>query len=338
MILNDIQLIPYEVELDKPLLNSKNNFYKKKGYYIKIKSHDCYGYGEVCVLENFSTEIIADINNIFLEFYNCCVFDKEVSFIDLLALVEYECHKSPSLIFGLNTALYDIQAKKKNISIAEYINKNNAQVISLSSIYNHQAIKNFQFIKIKMLESDIKVELTRINTILKNFNKNIIVRLDANQLYEIEDILWLDKNIDHSFIQYIEEPICSPTIDNYIYLNRKTEFKYAIDESLYIGNDWIFVDEDIIDYLVVKPSILGSYKTFFDVITKAKKQRIDIVLSSALETFIGNMAIVNLASAISNNMHHGISIHLFYDSYKIYDNYEKIYFENIIGLGAQLND
>ena len=62
MILNDIQLIPYNVELDKPLLNSKNNFYKKKGYYIKIKSHDCYGYGEVCVLENFSTEIIADIN------------------------------------------------------------------------------------------------------------------------------------------------------------------------------------------------------------------------------------------------------------------------------------
>ena len=78
----------------------------------------------MCILENFSTEIISDINNIFLEFYNCCVFDKEVSFIDLLALVEYECRKSPSLIFGLNTALYDIQAKKKNISIAEYINKN----------------------------------------------------------------------------------------------------------------------------------------------------------------------------------------------------------------------
>ena len=62
-----------------------------------------------------------------------------------------------------------------------------------------------------------------------------------------------------------------------------------------------------------------------------------MILSSALENNIGNMATIHLAASINNQLAHGLNIHNFYDNFiysPIYkENDSHINIENIIGLG-----
>ena len=50
---------------------------------------------------------------------------------------------------------------------------------------------------------------------------------------------------------------------------------------------------------------------------------VNIVLSSSLESSIGNMATLHLASIINNNLDHGLNIFSFYNNHRILPIYNK---------------
>ena len=70
-----------------------------------------------------------------------------------------------------------------------------------------------------------------------------------------------------------------------------------------------------------------------------KKYNIEIIVSSALETHVGHMAAVHLASCINNSQSHGLDYYAFYKNYSkhIYSkNESRVYLDNITGLGVDL--
>ena len=120
----------------------------------------------------------------------------------------------------------------------------------------------------------------------------------------------------------------------------KNEFdlKIAIDESLYDGSDYkLWIDEDLVNTIILKPSILGGYKKNLGLCQVAQKNNLKIVFSSSLESSVGNMATIHLAATLNNSQEHGLDIYNFYNTFTKNPIYQKnalyINLKSLIGLG-----
>ena len=121
---------------------------------------------------------------------------------------------------------------------------------------------------------------------------------------------------------------------------KQHDIKIAIDESLYNGDDYkLWIKNNLIDYVILKPSIYGSYKQNLKLLSLCNKYHTQCIISSALEGPIGNMATIHFAAILNSNNTHGINIHNFYNQFlfkPIYNAYENnININNVIGLGIK---
>jgi len=339
MIITNIILDPYELKLSNPIINSRNKYFLKKGYLVKIKSNEYNGYGEVAPLDFFSTETIEDIYICYKNFINAINLNTDIPLKNILNLIMKYCKTAPSLIFGLETALYDIKSREKNISLSKYFNLDSSNTVHFSSYYNSNNISNSNRIKIKIGKGSIEDEILKIKSIINDSSNSVKIRLDANRAYDLSDLLLINQSINKNYIDYIEEPFKDPTLDKYKYIQEHTSLNLGIDETIYLNHNYInFINKKYIDVLVIKPSIYGSYSNFFKLCNIAKKNNIRIILSSSLEGIVGNMATIHLAACINNNEKHGLNIHSFYNTNVDIDNYNikenKVIVKNTIGLGV----
>ena len=152
--------------------------------------------------------------------------------------------------------------KLKNIYIIIFSKKNHNPIF-LSTIYNNNnnRYQNFDTIKLKIgfnsLDEDIKI-MRKINSY-----KKIKFRLDANQALSVDDIIKFEKATKDFDIEYLEEPLSDLTIENLRIIKKNTNFKIAIDETIYTDKNWKeFLSTGMINYLIIKPSIFGGLKIF----------------------------------------------------------------------------
>ena len=99
--------------LNQKFCNAKTEYSTKENILIKIITDSVSGYGEISPLEKFSTETTQEIQWGLEAFMQSIDYNIDYSFNDLLVLAEIHCNHIPSLHFGIDTALYDIESKKR---------------------------------------------------------------------------------------------------------------------------------------------------------------------------------------------------------------------------------
>ena len=340
MIIQSLELTAQTLKLNKTLLNSKNEYSEKENFIIKITTQNHIGYGEVSPLNGFSKETSQQINWNFQSFIQSVKLHSQYSLKELLNLVEIHCHDTPSLHFGLDTALYDLKCKKERKSISQFLNYNSKTHVNFSSLYNQKLIRNnnCNTIKYKIGINSITDDVITLSSLTKK-NKNIKFRLDANRCYTVSDFEKLLIKFKQFNIEYYEDPIADLTL-SLLQRLKKHDINIAIDESLYNGDDYkLWIKNNLIDYVILKPSIYGSYKKNLKLLSLCNKYHTQCIISSALEGPIGNMATIHFAAILNSNNTHGINIHNFYNQFlfkPIYNAYENnININNVIGLGIK---
>ncbi|MBI44947.1 MAG: o-succinylbenzoate synthase [Candidatus Marinimicrobia bacterium] len=326
------------LKLNKKFQNSHTTYKEKGSIILEIISDSFIGYGEICPLNHFSNETFQEINWGFQGFIESIDNTIDYSLKDLLTLAEIHCADIPSLHFGIDTALYDLQSKKNKVSLSKFLCSKAPDYIKLSSLYTKQKIYNTNTIKyklgIKTIEEDIK-----ILQLLQRQNKTIKFRLDANRKYSYLEFQEIYKKLNDEIynIEYFEEPIKTPNIKILKKIKSETKAQIAIDESLYDGSDYKqWMENDLIHTVIIKPSILGGYRKILHLCEIAAKYNIKVIFSSALESGIGNAATIHLAAATQNYQEHGLNIYNFYDSCKqpLYQKDDNtINLKSIVGLG-----
>jgi len=340
MIINQIYIKSFNKKLSHTFINANSKYLHEKGFIVTIIGSEMIGNGEVCPLKNFSQETNSQILDSFTSFTKAIILNQNIDINTILDIVKAECESCPSLIFGIETAIFDLASKQANINFLNIIKPDSSpNSIKFSNIFNpNNNDYKTKTLKLKIGIQSIEEDINQINCILKSSPNDLLLRLDANQKYLIKDFIKLSANIDVSRIDYIEEPLTNPTCESFIELNKKTPFQYAIDESLYNIDYKQFVKQRLISTIIVKPSIYGSYYDFFDLVQYAQNNNIQLILSSSLEKEIGNMAIIHLASYLDSKKEHGINIFSFYDDVQINNIYKKhdniVHVDNLIGLGV----
>ena len=342
MIFNKIQFERYDIDLIDPLQNSQMNIAQRSGSIIKLFLDDVYGRGEAAPLLPYSNESLMEISWGLEELKSALGDNANYSENELFELFELYSNKIPTLHFALDLALYDILSIKRKISIAKYLNENNLDILKFSSIHNGPINKSFKKIKVKIGVGSLDNEISLLNDLFNEYSQDVEFRLDANQAYSIDEFLYLYNRIKHLNIEYIEEPLCKLNKKNLKIIKNECDASIAIDESLFHQQYKEFAENGLIDYAVIKPSLLGGVKSIIKMVNFFKKNNIDVIFSSALETEVGNLASIHLASALELKNHHGLNNYSFYNLDQNVMPYSKtdtsISLKRINGLGICAND
>ena len=339
MIFKKLESHRYTKKLETVFKNSQNCYSSRSGHIIKFFFDDFCGYGEASPLPFFSKENEKQVEWAIEELKAALVINREYYVDELLDVFKVFSKDYPSLNFALDIALYDILSQKKKIPLSKYLNKNANNKINFSAV-SFKSIHLNQSIKIKFGQKNINQEIQTINNIFKKY-PNICLRIDFNRLCNLEDAIYICNKLQEYNIEYIEEPLKFPSEKNYRKLKNSTNIPLALDESIINGSYKDIIRSGLISYAVLKPSLFGSIKSIMRLYSYLNSYEVKLILSSSLQTKVGNMAEIWLASALELESQHGLNNYTFFD-----ENYQAIYNENsidlnlknIIGLGASFND
>ena len=157
-------------------------------------------------------------------------------------------------------------------------------------------------IKLKIGAIDFDAELDLLRMIRSQFSKELIeLRVDANGAFSPEDAPRKLEQLAQYDIHSIEQPIRQGQWEEMSRLCRNTPIPIALDEEL-IGIEG-FNKDKLLDtirpqYVVIKPSLLGSFSGSWEWISRSRERNIGWWITSALESNIGLNAIAQWTAYI----------------------------------------
>lgn len=226
----------------------------------------------------------------------------------------------PSIHFGLETALLDLEKKGSKI-LFQTAFSTQEKPISINGLIwmgTHENMmaqvdekieKGFRCIKLKIGAIDFEKELNILKSIRKK-SETIELRVDANGAFSPAEALEKLKRLADFNIHSIEQPIKQGLPATMNQLCKESPIPIALDEEL-IGKFSKEQKAETLDainppYIILKPSLIGGIKGSKEWIEIAEERNINWWITSALESNIGLNAIAQFVSTTDNSMFQGL--------------------------------
>lgn len=310
MRFTDIKYKKYTFPLNPPIKNSFSTILQKDFLILRAKDNlGNYHYGEVSPLKGFSGENIEECEQNLRELISLKIFTDKIENLklNLRSLVKF-----PSLLFGLEQLVLSVEQNKER---KNEIYEKNIKLNSLIGIKDFETtiseltklIKlGYDTIKLKIGRDDFDDDLKVINAVNNKFGSSVELRLDNNGRWDYNEALRNIEKLDKFNIEFIEQPVMRT--EELLKLAEVSKINIAADESLSnFGETKNILESGKIKYFVLKPSIrIGIYDAI-NIINLANKSGVKVIISSAFETVIGKLTLLNLASLTNHSFAHGLS-------------------------------
>lgn len=233
-----------------------------------------------------------------------------------------ELESFPSILFGLETALLDLNSDIKGIFFDTYFTRKERGIpinglIWMGSKENmlqqieEKLLQGFTCLKMKVGAIDFDQELDILQSIRNRFSPSEIeLRVDANGAFSYNDAIFKLEELSKFKLHSIEQPIKQGQIQEMADLCSKTPLPIALDEEL-IGvyrfeNKKQLISQIKPQYIILKPSLHGGLKGSTEWINIAESYDIPWWMTSALESNIGLNTIAQFASSFNNLLPQGL--------------------------------
>ena len=288
----------YILNFKQPSGTSRGVYTSRDVWFIFLSDGTATGIGECAPLPNLSLESPKKMSAKLLQ-----VCEE----IDYFSKSQEELQNWPSIRFGLETALIDLQNRGQQILFPSDFTRGE-QGIQINGLIwmgtpenMKQQISNkldagFHCIKMKIGAIDFETEFNLLKEIRKEFTANeITLRVDANGAFTYQVALENLKRLSDLQIHSIEQPIEAGRWDEMAGLCEKSPIPICLDEEL-IG---VFNQKELTQiaqqihpaYFILKPSLHGGLAGCEKWIELADKNGIGWWITSALESNIGLNAI-----------------------------------------------
>jgi len=292
------------------ILKTKNSWFL---ILCETNNPNIQGVGECSIIEGLSPENLEKYESK-LQFV-CQNIDQREHLLDKLS-------KFPSIQFGLETALLDIQAKGgKTLFRSHFVRshspiKINGLIWMGNKDFMIEQIKTkiengFSCLKLKIGAIDFEEELNILKSIRTEYSHDVLeLRVDANGAFSPKSAL--DKlNVLSEFdLHSIEQPIKQGQFEEMAKLCELSPLAIALDEELIgiteLGNKQSLLEEIQPHYIILKPSLIGGIKGSDEWIESAGELSIPWWITSALESNIGLNAISQYAATFNNPLPQGL--------------------------------
>lgn len=315
----------HTLEFEEPAKTSRGTLTQKDSFIIKIAyktNPKIFGLGECSPLTKLSPDFSESIEDRVSHYcdlineYNRVTFDKELT-------------DFPSVRFALESAFFELQnggnhklfdtdfAKgKKGIPINGLIWMSDKE--DMLKQIKKKIEEGFKCIKIKIGSINFDDECYLLEQIRKEYSaSNIEIRLDANGAFSPKTALSYLAKLSQFDIHSVEQPIQQGQWQEMSALCSKTPVPIALDEEL-VGiktRDGRKIMLEIIrpQYIVLKPTLLGGFKSCQELIDLSKELKLSWWITSMLESNVGLNAISQWASTLTHDeMFQGLGTGLLY--------------------------
>jgi o-succinylbenzoate synthase len=311
-----------ELHFKRPAGTSRGVMQIKNSWIIKLKANNVEGIGEISIIEGLSPDYIdrasfeSTINEI------CARIETVEGNIEQGFKIAATLNDFPSIKFGLETALLDLQNGGKGIIFNNDFTKgirklpiNGLVWMGDESFMKDQIAEKladgYSTIKMKVGAIHIQTELSILASIRKAYSSNeITLRVDANGAFSPQQAPELLKKLAELEIHSIEQPIKAGQWEEMAELCHSTPTPIALDEEL-IGINDIHQKIELLDtiqpqFIILKPSLHGGISGTREWIELAEQKNIPWWMTSALESNIGLSSICQLTAEYQNNLPQGL--------------------------------
>ena len=271
------------------------------------------GIGECSIIEGLSPDNLEEYESK-LQFVCENINQKEQLLVEL--------SKFPSIQFGLETALLDIQVNgSKNLFRSHFVRSNspikiNGLIWMGNKDFMLEQIKTkielgFSCLKLKIGAIDFEEELNILKSIRAEYSHDVLeLRVDANGAFEPEKALDKLNTLSEFDLHSIEQPIKQGQLKEMAKLCELSPLAIALDEEL-IGVSTLADKQWLLEkiqphYIILKPSLIGGIKGSNEWIEAAGELSIPWWVTSALESNIGLNAISQYTATFNNPLPQGL--------------------------------
>lgn len=317
MVITSFKIFRYSLPLSRPLAFLKHAISVREGFIIKlIFDQGPEGVGEIAPLPGFSnTKIEECLENlretgIFLKKEQFSVDTLEKDFFEKLDKI----FLYPEVRFGVEMAVLNAAAAQKQLPLSRFLSAHTVEKVVLNGLVpeSNDSLElqiarllqdGYKLIKIKV-GGNVFEDANRLKAVMRMVNSRAQVHVDANQNWSFEEANLFAKEVDGCNIKYIEEPFSD--ISRIPEFFRNTGIPVALDETLFLrGFDYLKPLEGV-RFFVLKPMLLGGVRKVLRIAHEARKNGIQMIISSSFESGIGLITLGSLAAAAGPDVCSGI--------------------------------
>lgn len=296
-----------------PAKTSRGVYTHRDVYYIiaKDNSNGRYAFGEVAPLPDLSIDYSLDLEDI---------IKKEIEIYGQTQIIDKErLKKYPSILFALESIERQMIFGSNLLFETDFTKKiSPININGLVWMADFDNMKNQIDVKIKLGFKCIKLKIGAINfeeelkllEYIRKVSQDIEIRVDANGAFSPEEAIEKLEKLSEYNIHSIEQPIKAGQWQEMAKISRLSKIPVALDEELIKVIDLV-EKKELLDtikpsYIILKPSLHGSFYGANEWIKLAKERNISYWATSALETNIGLNAIAQWASSIDVSIAQGL--------------------------------
>ncbi|SMO32919.1 o-succinylbenzoate synthase [Gracilimonas mengyeensis] len=310
----------YKIPFTKPFRTAGLELHHRKGIILVFRDeeNEIEAYGEAAPLPGFSSENLQQVKEVLKlnrDIMNQALMESNGR--DILNMLD-QIHQLPSLSFGFDTLIHDLEAKREGKPLVNYLfdeeyhhPKVNAVLpIGKTSETIGKAKKlvkeGFQTLKLKVGQ-DFERERILLQKLREQF-PSIKMRIDANGSWSPEEARDNLNALQKLNIEYCEQPLSPDLWPEHLNFSSKVDVDIAADESIVNASSVVnFAENEIADIFIIKPMLLGSYKKTYVTKENADTHNIKMVFTTLLESGIGRAATAALAGGCGSTNHaHGL--------------------------------
>jgi len=246
-----------------------------------------------------------------IEFLKPHIIGREIEEFDtILHLVHSLIVKNTTAKSALEIALYDLKAKASNLPLYQMLGGTKTTfhtdiTISMGEIDKmitdcHDAVElGYDTLKIKIGDNPQK-DIERIVAIHASLDKNIKLRLDANQGWSAKESVTLLHALENQDIiaEFIEQPVPADDYAGLKYIKERVQTPLLADESIFSVKDARrLLEMQAIDYVNIKLAKTAGITQALELADLSKSFGVKCMIGCMLEGPISVAAGVHVASA-----------------------------------------
>ncbi|UJH67130.1 o-succinylbenzoate synthase [Allomuricauda sp. SCSIO 65647] len=302
------------LKFKRPSGTSRGILNEKETWFLIVYANGKHGIGECGILRGLSFDDVPDYEEKLEWTCKNIHLGKEALFAELKGY--------PSIRFGLEQALLSLKSPNPfELFPSDFTRKEvpipiNGLIWMGDKDFMLEQIKNkldegFDCLKMKIGAIDFDTELEILATIRSNFSKNDVeLRVDANGAFTSQEAGHKLNLLAKYELHSIEQPIKPGNFGAMQQLCRHSPVPIALDEEL-IGIEGETKKVELLQninpqYIILKPSLIGGFKSSLEWIGNAEKLKIGWWVTSALESNIGLNAISQWTYTLGNKMPQGL--------------------------------
>ncbi len=279
--------------------------------------------GECSVIPGLSPDYFNDEHYENKVRWVCKVYN-ELDKHDLLTLLSFfsiELQAYPSILFGIETLIYNLNLSAGIDSFESSFSKGQGGIPINGLIWmgspdqmitqlENKIREGYEIVKLKIGAIEFKKELNVLKFIRDKYAQDIEVRVDANGAYDDPEVRGVLKHLQGLGVHSIEQPIAKGNWKVMKALCREQVIPIALDEEL-IGVSNTEDKREILkllnpQYIILKPSLHGGIKGCSEWIELAGAMGVGWWLTSALESNIGLEMIARFAAHFKPKIAQGL--------------------------------